>query len=67
MKKKVFMMMSLVLSLVMLSSCSSSEDEFDLETVRLAQAHLIGKWRIIANLESQNEPSTEFVDYTVLL
>ena len=63
MKKKVYMMMSLVLSLVMLSACSSSEDEIDLETVRKAQAHLIGKWRNIANLESQNDPSTEFVEF----
>ena len=63
MKKEVLMMMSLVLSLVLLSACSSSEDEIDLETVRKAQAHLIGKWRNIANLESQNDPSTEFVEF----
>ena len=63
MKKKLLLIMSLMLSLVMLSSCSSSEDEIDLETVRKAQAHLIGKWRIIANLESQNDPSTEFVEF----
>ena len=61
MKKKLVFMMSMLALLGVLYACSN--DDIDNDTVKKAQAHLIGKWRLISDLESENNPSTDFIEF----
>jgi hypothetical protein len=60
MKKKQVLMMSLLALLGLLCACSNDDENDDNES---AQALLIGKWRLVYNMEQEPDPSTDFVEF----